>query len=144
MGKFIVIFNNVIYVLFAALLGILAIIIPVLILPNIKHYNYGLLPPLTTGFENASLTTLKCLILAGILLGFLRPKKGWLWGVAMASIYPIIAIIEAVLDIAPHNLLPFEFIFYAFYMFLGIIGTILGALLRLRKNFKMKLYIRGM
>ena len=119
----------------AAILGLTAVIISPLVTPGAAHYDSTLFPWVRTGIENGSLATLGFLLIAGMIPGFLDPKRFWLWGLATMSFLPIWAIAEMVVESintqlpASHNLWPLEFVLYGLGTLPGLVGAGIGAIL---------------
>lgn len=114
----------------AAILGLLSIIIPPLLTPQTQYYDSPLFPLIGTGIENLSLNGISFLFLSGIVLGFLCPKRAWLWGLGTMFLFPVLAFAEMIADPYSHNLWPFEFIIYGLMTIPGIGGAYTGIWVR--------------
>ncbi|MEK0414010.1 MAG: hypothetical protein RL070_1498 [Bacteroidota bacterium] len=110
----------------AASLGVLSIILPTLFTPHIKHYDAPLFPIIRTGLEGVSIWTFGLLLSSGFSLKFFSNISSWKLGLATMIFFPVISILEIIADSSSHNLLPFEFIFYAVYSIPAIIGAYLA------------------
>jgi hypothetical protein len=106
-----------------AALGLLAVVLPPLVLPGIRRYEAPLLPLVRTGVEGFSWLSLALLVATGGVAGLLRPGRPWRWGAASMLALPLIAIAEMRLDGTSHDLWPLEFACYG----LGAIPAALGA-----------------
>lgn len=116
--------------LLGAILGFISIVTPPFFIPDIKFYESPVFPIVATGIEGLSLWAILCLFLSGIFLGFIRPKHGWLWGLATMSLFPVFAFIEMQVDPYSHNLWPIEFIIYGFMTIPGICGAYTGMFMK--------------
>ncbi len=115
------------FFLLAAGLGLLAIVVPPLILPGIEPYDAPLFPLVKTGVEGFSLLSMVMLVGAGAILGYLRPRGAIVWGAATMVVLPPLAVIEMMADPTSHNLWPLEFFFYGMGTLPGIAGAVFGA-----------------
>ena len=122
--------KDFIFFMLSAILGLASFMIPVMLTPGIKYYDSPLFPLIRTGTEEFSFFTACCLVISGFIIGFLNPKHPWRWGLATMSLFPILAIIEMVVDPYSHNLWPFEFLMYGVLTVPGILGAITGAFIR--------------
>jgi hypothetical protein len=113
-----------------AALGLISIIIPPLLIVNVKVYQSPFFPMVRTGIEGMSLWTLLFLFSSGIFLGVIYPKREILWGISTISLLPLLAFIEMMKDPYSHNLWPIEFVLYGFTAIPGIIGAYAGAFIR--------------
>jgi hypothetical protein len=123
--------KDLIFLAIAPILGLASFILPVVLTERIKIWNsdYSILkkvvgPDGFTGF------TALCLIISGITLGFLNPKRPWLWGLLTMSLFPVIAIIEMSGNPYSHNIWPIEFVMYAILSFPAIIGAFIGVFMK--------------
>lgn len=116
----------------AAILGLVSVTVPPLLNTGTKYYNSPLFPWVVTGIENLSLSTIGFLFLSGMLLGLLCPEHPWLLGLGTMALFPILSLIEMVVDSSSHNLLPFELFLYMFMTVPGIIGAYIGSFLKRR------------
>ena len=119
--------TNVIWIyLLTSIFGVISIVLPTFFLPDLKQYDSPLFPIIRTGFEGISIWSFGLLLLSGFGVKLLSKLSGWKIGLATMAFFPILAIIEMIVDSSSHNLLPFEFIGYALYSVPGIIGAYLA------------------
>ncbi len=122
-------FDLAVAVLTAAL-GLLAIVIPPLVLSDIRRYEAPLFPLIRTGVEGLSWLSFVLLVVAGLIAGVLRPGRPWRWGVASMLLLPLVATAEMYVDSTSHNLWPLEFAFYALATVPAALGARVGTRLR--------------
>jgi hypothetical protein len=109
--------------LIAPVLGLLAMVIPVLVWPPARHFDAPLFPLIRDAVEGIGLPQLLLLFTAGVLLGLVSASRAWLLGLAAISVLPLAALAEMIKDPTSHNLFPFEFAFYGFYGVLVACGV---------------------
>ena len=73
--------GNLFFFAISSILGLGSVILPTLVTPGIRWYDAPLFPLVRMGIEGFSVMTLVFLILSGGVVGFLRPRYAWLWGV---------------------------------------------------------------
>ena len=112
--------------LLASILGVISIVLPVFFQPDLKQYDSPLFPLIRTGIEGISVWSFVLLLISGFGVKLLSKLAGWKIGLATMALFPILAIIEMIVDSSSHNMLPFEFIFYALYTVPAIIGAYLA------------------
>jgi hypothetical protein len=105
----------------APLLGLVAMVAPVLVWPPLEPYSSPLFPLLRNAQEHLGPGQLVWFFAAGMALGRLNDRHPWLLGLTAVSLLPIAAVAEVRVDPTSHTLLPLEMIFYAAY------GAIVGA-----------------
>jgi hypothetical protein len=115
--------KNVLALIAISILGILSIILPVFILPDLKAYESPLFPLLRTGIEGISIYSLSFLLLSGFIVKLFSSISFWKIGLMSMVLFPLAAICEVIFDSSSHNLFPFEFVFYAIYTIPAIIGA---------------------
>lgn len=76
--------------------------------------------------DGMQLISLVFLMLVGFGCGLVFTSLFWVAGLASMSLFPIISIIDIIQDPSSHNLLPLEFILYAFLTLPAIFGGALG------------------
>jgi hypothetical protein len=103
------------WLLVAPLLGLTAMIVPVLMSRPAHWYDSPLFPVIRNAQEYLSLWQLVLFFTVGLVLGFGSPSRALLLGAAAIILLPLAAFAEMVADPTSHNLFPFEFMFYAFY-----------------------------
>src|SRR5680860_1271904 len=114
--------------LLISVLGVLSIVLPIFLQPDIKHYESPLFPLIRTGIEGFSLWSFAFLFSTGFAIRFLTKLPSWKIGLTTITLFPVMAILEVIVDSSSHNMLPFEFIFYAVYTIPAIIGANLAQL----------------
>jgi hypothetical protein len=100
--------------LLAPVLGLLALVAPVLLWAPARHHDAPLFPLIRDAVEGLGLFQCVLLFAAGILLGLISASRAWLLGAAAISVLPLAALAEMIKDPTSHNLLPFELASYAF------------------------------
>jgi len=114
--------NGWVDVLIISVLGVLSIILPTL-LQDLKQYESPLFPIIRTGIEGFSVLSIIFLFSTGFGMRFYTKLSGWKIGLSTMALFPIMAIIEMIVDSTSHNMFPFEFIVYAITTIPGIIGA---------------------
>ena len=122
--------KDLIFFVIAAILGLASFIIPVTLNSKIKYYDSPLFPLIRTGIEGFSFFAMSCLVINGIILGFLNSRCPWRWGLATMAFFPILAIIEMIADPYSHNLWPIEFVVYGILSIPAVLGAIIGAFIK--------------
>jgi hypothetical protein len=120
-----------------AILGMSAIVLPVLFLNDLKHYDSPLFPLIRTGIEGMSIYSLGFLILSGFIVKLFSDESYWKIGLMSMVLFPIAAICEMIVDLSSHNMFPLEFIFYGFCTIPAVFGAYLSQFIRrivMRKN----------
>ena len=115
--------KKILLLLSISALGIVSVILPVLFLPDLKHYESPLFPLLRTGFEEMSLWSFVFLFLAGLIGRLFVNLPGWKIGLLTIVFFPLAAIFEMIVDPTSHNLFPIEFFFYALYSIPAMLGA---------------------
>ena len=115
--------KNVLALIAISILGILSIILPVFILPDLKAYESPLFPLLRTGIEGISIYSLSFLLLSGFIVKLFSSISFWKIGLMSMVLFPLATFCEMIFDPTSHNLFPFEFVFYAIYTIPVIIGA---------------------
>src|SRR4030095_595591 len=101
--------------LIAPVLGLGAMLLPVLIWPPARHYDAPFFPLLRDAVESVGLPQLLLLCAAGLILGLVSTSRAWRLSAAAVMPLPLVALAELIQDPTSPNLLPIEFIFYALY-----------------------------
>lgn len=118
---------NVVWIyLLASILGVISIVLPIFFLPDLKQYDSPLFPLIRTGIEGISVWSFGLLLLSGFVVKLLSKLAGWKIGLATMALFPLLAVLEMIVDSSSHNMLPFELIGYALYSVPGIIGAYLA------------------
>lgn len=110
--------------LIAPVLGLAAMVAPVLVWPPANPYSAPLCPLLRNAQEYLGPGQLVLFFVAGLVLGRFNNQYPWLLGFTAVSILPIVAIAEVRVDPTSHTLLPLEVLFYAGYGALVAAGVI--------------------
>jgi hypothetical protein len=125
-----VIMKNNVYLtyLLISLFGILSIVLPVYLQPDINQYDSPVFPMIRTGIEEFSGWSFCLLFLSGFGAKLLTNLSEWKIGLLTMVLFPVLAICEMIVDPSSHNLLPFEFIIYGFFTIPAMIGAYLAVL----------------
>lgn len=87
-------------------------------------------------YERGNFVTVCVLFIAAAVCGVIRIENSLLAAISLSLFYPVFAVIRMLLGIHAGNLLPFEFIGYAFFGIVCLAGFSVG---RLIKRFKHKI-----
>lgn len=119
-----------------AVLGLFSVVAPAAIL-SLKSCNQGWsIPFFSVGIEGFSVLTLGFMTLAGFVPGFVFQKKYLLWGLASVCSFPLILLLEVILDSTSHSLWPIEIFVYVFLAVVAVSGSILGSLAKTVRNIR--------
>jgi hypothetical protein len=121
---------DILSVILAPILGFIFIVLPPYLIPGgiRAKSNAPLFPVIATAIENLKFfPTIVSLLIAGCILGFLRPHIWWILGLLTMSLFPIAAILEMQVAPTSHNLWPFEFISYGVFDFIAFVGAFIGS-----------------
>jgi hypothetical protein len=110
--------------LIAPVLGLCAMVVPVLVWPPANPYSAPLSPLLRNAQESLGPGQLVLFFIAGVVLGRFNHHYPWPLGFTAVSVLPIVAVAEVRVDPTSHTLLPLELIFYAAYGALVAAGVI--------------------
>ena len=116
------------WLLVAPVLGLAAMVLPVLISPPAHWYESPLFPIIRNAQKHLGLWQLVLLFAVGLVLGFGSPGRALLLGAAAIVLLPLAACAEMVVDSTSHKLFPFEFMFYAFYGLIVALGAFIAHL----------------
>ena len=116
--------------LLIAIAGYVVFIVPVLVAPLPSHMGSVLFQTYSDAVYSAGWANFVLLFILGVGLGQFVSKRSGATGCASVVLLPILAIIEMVKDPTSHNLFPFEFITYAFFGGIVLIGSLVGVRLR--------------
>lgn len=124
--------NNQLYAsILLPFLGLLAIVVPVLFVPDHgKTYNDSLFPVIRLGVERISYWSAILLFSTGFIMKFFTSLNGWKVGLLTVAFLPVITFLEIIADSSSHNLWPIELVFYAVFSIPAIIGAWLSHFLR--------------
>lgn len=124
-------FGKLIQYIFLVFVGFLLILLVSIILetpagpPGEYHYSKFLR-------NNYGITAGILFCIAGLAVGYLMELKPWLSGICLILIFPLTTMYEATVYRGSHNLLPFEFLIFAFYALPSLAGAYLGKWLSVR------------
>lgn len=90
----------------------------------------GLMAWYRLGIEEVSRPALMALFVLGFGAGWLSPERPKRLGMSCVVIFPLVSIVEMILDPTSHNLWPFEFGMYAFWGLVCAAGAVAGSWLR--------------
>jgi len=122
---------NVLWIyLMISILGVISILLPTFFLPDLKQYESPLFPIIRNGIEGISIWSFIFLFLTGFAMKFFGKLPAWKIGLATMALFPILSILEMIVDSSSHNLFPFEFIFYTIYSVPAIIGAYISKLVQ--------------
>jgi hypothetical protein len=107
--------RQVVPLLFAPVLGVCAMIAPVLVHRPQHWYEAPLFPVVRNAVEHVGLPALGFLVVVGLLLGAVSQLQPLKLGAAAILFLPLAAIAEIVADPTSHNLWPLEFVIYGLY-----------------------------
>jgi hypothetical protein len=120
----------------SGLIGLLSVVLPPFILGIKKAYPTLFL----TAIENVSIYSIcisaVLLILWGCYFGLVNPEH---WGqltIVSIGLYPIMIIIDLIIDPTSHNLWPFELIQYVFVIVPVYIGALVGTEIAKRRSYQ--------
>ena len=106
-------------ILAAIILGLVSIIGPIFFL-FVRAYDAPLFPWARTAIENLGLVSLLLLIATGFFLGLISSVRFWLLGFLMIAAFPLLSILEGIVDPHSHRLFGLELFVYAV---LGLIAS---------------------
>jgi hypothetical protein len=118
--------RNRLGLLVAPVLGLTAMILPVLLRRPARWYDAPLFPVIRNAQEHLGIWQLVFFVGVGIVLGLAFPNRAAALGGAAIVALPLAAIAEMVVDPTSHNLWPFEFLFDAFYGALVAVGVVVA------------------
>jgi hypothetical protein len=99
----------------APLLGMMAMILPVIIKRPARWHPSPLVPVARNAVEHVGPWQLLLLFLVGVALGALSQRRAAVLGLTAILLLPVAAIAEMFADPTSHNLWPFEFVIYGLY-----------------------------
>ena len=114
----------------AFVLGTPALLVPVLIDPGRRRYPAAVFPFIGDAVEGLKPVSLFLLLLLGCFVGFFGRASALLLAVSAVAVFPIWSILDLALGSEGHNLLPFEWMFYAFYGSFVLLGVGAGRSVR--------------
>lgn len=117
----------------APLLGMLAMILPVIVKRPARWYDSPLFPIVRNAVEHVGAWQLVLLFLVGVALGVLSHRRAPVLGLVAILLLPVAAIAEMFADPTSHNLWPFEFVIYGFYGLIVAAGVALAHRVRRRR-----------
>lgn len=108
----------------APVLGLGAMVVPVLVWPPANPYSAPLCPLLRNAQEYLGPGQLILFFVVGVVLGRVNNRHPWLLGFTAVIVLPIVALVEVSVAPTSHTLLPLEVAFYAGYGALVAVGII--------------------
>jgi hypothetical protein len=114
------------WTLVAPVLGLMAMISPVLMRRPARWYESPLFPVIRNAQEHLGVWQLVLFFLVGLVLGVVSQTRALVLGALAVVALPLAAFAEMVADPTSHNLWPFEFMFYAFYGVIVAAGAALA------------------
>ena len=97
----------------SSILGIISLILPTYFLTELKQYESPLFPIIATAVNGISIWAIILLVISGFSISLFSKIEGWKIGLSTMALFPIMSILEMIVDTSSHNLFPLEFIFYA-------------------------------
>ena len=97
----------------SSILGIISLILPTYFLTELKQYESPLFPIIATAVNGISIWAIILLVISGFSISLFSNIEGWKIGLSTMALFPIMSILEMIVDTSSHNLFPLEFIFYA-------------------------------
>ena len=97
----------------SSILGIISLILPTYFLTELKQYESPLFPIIATAVNGISIWAIILLVISGFSISLFSEIEGWKIGLSTMALFPIMSILEMIVDTSSHNLFPLEFIFYA-------------------------------
>ena len=115
--------RTVLECLIAFVCGAIILIVPVALAPDtFSHPEPAkFLPLVATAVERIEPYSLGLLFLLGLVLGYFARSSALVLAVCIVLIFPLWSVADIFLG-GDHNLLPFEWLFYAFYALLPLAG----------------------
>ena len=113
--------NKILFI--SSILGIISLILPTYFLTELKQYESPLFPIIATSVKGISIWSIFLLAISGFIISLFSKIEGWKIGLSTMALFPIMSIVEMIVDSSSHNLFPFEFIFYALLTIPSIIGA---------------------
>jgi len=124
------------YFLIAAISGMLGVVLLGHIAGDIIP-RHTLIPFVSKGIWDANpFYTIVWLVIVGLVLGYYRPERWFLGGIATVSLFPVFTLVEITLSPTSHNLWPFEFLVDAVLALPAIFAALIGREIRVRKSMK--------
>lgn len=125
--RIVTMWKQVFFVIGASTFGLVSVVIPPMILSEMKQYDHPIWPAVVTGIEGMSFLTIVFLGLSGMTLGLISPNRYCVWSAVTMAPFPVLTLIDGFFSLAPHQLLPFEFLIYAVLTMPAILGHLIGA-----------------
>tara|TARA_B110000003_G_scaffold133726_1_gene135739 strand:+ start:464 stop:850 length:387 start_codon:yes stop_codon:yes gene_type:complete len=107
----------------SSILGIISLILPTYFLTELKQYESPLFPIIATAVNGISIWAIILLVISGFSISLFSKIEGWKIGLSTMALFPIMSILEMIVDTSSHNLFPLEFIFYAVLAIPSIVGA---------------------
>ena len=107
----------------SSILGIISLILPTYFLTELKQYESPLFPIIATAVNGISIWAIILLVISGFSISLFSKIEGWKIGLSTMALFPIMSILEMIVDTSSNNLFPLEFIFYALLAIPSIVGA---------------------
>jgi len=114
---------------FAMIIGFACVVLPGLLLAD-RVYDSPLYPRLYTAVHFTPLWAAYLLFFSGIFLGMVEPRRPIILGLGTITLFPILAVLEKMVDITSHRYFALEFVYYLLWGVAAVEGTYLGRELR--------------
>tara|TARA_B110000483_G_scaffold87276_1_gene107728 strand:+ start:147 stop:572 length:426 start_codon:yes stop_codon:yes gene_type:complete len=115
--------KNLLQLFISSTFGLASLVLPTFFLTEIKQHDSPLFPIIATSVNGFSIWSIFLLAISGFIISLFSKIEGWKIGLSTMALFPIMTIIEMIVDTSSHNLFPFEFIFYAVLTIPSIIGA---------------------
>ena len=111
-------------------LGVLAVYVPARSRGPIASVSSPVFDWLFSAWKHCNCkVTVAALFLIGLLLSLAFPRHWKAAGFSTMLVFPVLALVEMVVDPHTHTLFPFEFALYGFFTLFSVAGAALGGLL---------------
>lgn len=122
--------RKVFLLIMAMVLGYASWELPRILVPGTEQVEIFFFGSVKTNIELSRNISILCQILSGMVFGFLDPKRGPLWGAATMLPIFVLATLDAVLGLSPHNLFGIEIIMYTVFTIPPILGALVGGFIK--------------
>lgn len=116
-------------VLLAAVGGVAALLVPVLLDPHARQHEAAFLPVMGNAVEGMHPSSLALLFLVGMLLGWVAKAPALLIGPATMLAFPVWSILDMAAG-GDHNLFPIEWSLYVVFSMFGLAGVAAARVVR--------------
>src|SRR5258706_11404583 len=117
-------------IIFSALVGMAIVVLPVLIDGRHSQNSAVFFPLIGNAVEDITFFTLGILFLLGLLLGIFGQGTVLLIGSATMLVFPMWSLTDMLAGCTGHDLWPMEWLFFGIESFPGLVGAIIGRVLK--------------